>query len=94
MPILEAEEYEEIVEHNTIRRIEEMPNVETFTPNNQNEEVIYLSAFVSRDALASIADDLEMDDEPWATAFKFAEEWPIEAIVNVKTGMIIKARLR
>lgn len=94
MPILEPEEYEEVVERsNSKPNVQYVPDDESLTASGPDEEVIGFSAFVSRDTLWNIADDVGMDKKAWQEAFKFAEEWEIEAVVNVKTGMITKARL-
>ena len=88
MPILDAEEYEEILTH-----AEDEPRVENddFVAA-KGEVVVCFSAFASRETLSNIADEAGLDEEAWKK-FKWAEEYEIEAIVEVATGEIIKARL-
>ena len=88
MPILDAEEYEEILTH-----AEDEPRVENddFVAA-KGEVVVCFSAFASRDTLSSVADEAGLDEEAWRK-FKWAEEYRIKAIVEVATGEIIKARL-
>ena len=88
MPILDAEEYEEMLTH-----AEDEPRVENddFVAA-KGEVVVCFSAFASRETLSNIADEAGLDEEAWKK-FKWAEEYEIEAIVEVATGEIIKARL-
>ena len=88
MPILDAEEYEEMLTH-----AEDEPRVENddFVAA-KGEVVVCFSAFASRDTLSNVADEAGLDEEAWKK-FKWAEEWEIEALVNLKTGEIIEAKL-
>ena len=96
MPILETEDYEEIVEHNKQQDSRKIAGVKpadsTELVAQEGQALIYFTAFISRDSLSSIADDIGLDEEAWKK-FKWAEEWEIEALVNLKTGEIIEAKL-
>lgn len=87
MPILEPEEYSEYVE----RAVEK--NIEKPLEAGEGEEVIYFSAFTSRDALHEIADDICLSDFAWHENFKYNEEFEFEAVVDMKTGVLVKLRL-
>lgn len=88
MPILDAEEYEEILTHAK----DERPTEDGEFVAADGEVVVCFSAFASRDTLSNVADEAGLDEEAWKK-FKWAEEYAIEAIVEVATGEIIKARL-
>ena len=59
----------------------------------EDEKLIYFSAFIPRDSLSSIADEIGLDDDAWNENFKYKEEFMIEATVNLETGEITRARL-
>ena len=97
MPILETEDYEEMVERNKQQDSRKIAGVKpadsTELVAQEGQALIYFTAFISRDSLSSIADDIGLDEEAWREEFRYHEEWEIEALVNVKTGEIIEAKL-
>ena len=88
MPILETDEYEELLDAQEKKE----PRNEEFKAG-EGEALIGFTAFISRDSLSEIADEIGLDQEAWNENFRYSEEWEIEAIVDMETGEIIKARL-
>jgi hypothetical protein len=86
MPILEAEEYEEIVKEKNGKH----PPAEFRA--GDGEALVLFNAYASRDTLSNVADAIGLDEDAWAK-FKWAEEFEIEAIVDIESGEIVKARL-
>lgn len=96
MPILEPEDYEEIVEHN--KRKDAQKSVRPSSEEDVfvaglGEAIISMRARVSRDSLRDIADEIDLSDEAWRDEFKHCEDWDILAVVNVETGEIVKSKL-
>ena len=86
MPILDAEEYESLLKEKNIDQPERFKAEE-------GQALIYFTAFINRDSLSEIADEIGMDEDAWNENFKYSEEWDIEAIVDLDSGNIIKSRL-
>lgn len=89
MPILEAEDYEEIIDHSNDKSI--VDKGDSFVVED-GQAIACFSAFASRETLSGVADEIGLDEEGWKK-FKWAEEYTIEAVVDLETGDIIKARL-
>lgn len=95
MPILDEEDYSAVMDHAAKKNI---PTNMKISGNNplipgENERLIYFSAFISRDSLGNIADEIGLDEDAWNENFKYEEEFTIEATVNLETGEITQARL-
>ena len=95
MPILDEEDYSAVMDHAARKNIptnKKVSNNNSLVPR-EDEELIYFSAFISRDSLSNIADEIGLDDDAWNENFKYEEEFMIEATVNLETGKITQARL-
>ena len=90
MPMLDAEDYEELMNHEERSRqtCDDVPVLKA----KEGQTIIYVTAFVYRDALQNAADNAGLSDDAWDT-FKYAEEYGIELLVDEKTGRTINARL-
>lgn len=95
MPILDEEDYSAVMDHAARKNIPANKRVRSndkLVPE-EDERLIYFSAFISRDSLSNIADEIGLDEDAWNENFKYEEEFMIEATVNLETGEITRARL-
>lgn len=95
MPILDEEDYSAVMDHAARKNIpanKKVSSNDKLVPG-EDEKLIYFSAFISRDSLSSIADEIGLDEDAWNENFKYEEEFMIEATVNLETGEITRARL-
>lgn len=95
MPILDEEDYSAVMDHAARKNIPANKRVRSndkLVPE-EDERLIYFSAFISRDSLSNIADEIGLDEDAWNENFKYEEEFTIEATVNLETGEITRARL-
>ena len=90
MPILDAEDYEELMDHEerSRQKCEDTPTLKA----REGQTIIYVTAFVYRDSLQNAADEAGLSDDAWEQ-FKYAEEYGIELLVDEKTGRTLNARL-